>query len=92
MGGSLHVGVVTSFDEARGLGTVTEGRVTEGAVAEEVGEDAVRAGTPRRSWSFHCTAIADGTRTVEVGTPVAFELRAGHLGRIEATRVTTLGS
>lgn len=36
---------------------------------------------------FHCTAIADGTRTIEVGTPVAFEVVAGHLGRLEATAI-----
>ena len=34
---------------------------------------------------FHCTAIADGTRTIEVGAPVTFEVVAGHLGRYEAT-------
>ena len=34
---------------------------------------------------FHCTAIADGTRTIPVGTDVTFELRPGGLGRWEAT-------
>jgi cold shock CspA family protein len=34
--------------------------------------------------SFHCTAVADGTRTIEVGTAVAFEVVAGHGGRWEA--------
>ena len=33
---------------------------------------------------FHCTAIADGTRTIEVGTRVAFEVVPGRLGRWEA--------
>ena len=33
---------------------------------------------------FHCTQIADGTRTIAVGTRVRFELRAWHLGRWEA--------
>ncbi len=36
-------------------------------------------------WFFHCTAIADGTRTIEVGAAVTFEVVAGHLGRYEAT-------
>ncbi len=37
---------------------------------------------------FHCTAIADGTRTVPVGTEVTFDVVAGHLGQWEATRLT----
>jgi len=51
-----------------------------GTVADDVG------GT----WTFHCTAIADGTRAVDVGTRVAFEAVAGHLGKMEATRITKL--
>lgn len=38
---------------------------------------------------FHCTAIADGTRAVEVGTPVRFRTVPGHNGRWEATAVVT---
>ena len=34
---------------------------------------------------FHCTAIADGTRTIEAGTAVDFEVVPGGLGRWEAT-------
>jgi cold shock CspA family protein len=37
-----------------------------------------------RSLPFHCAAIADGTRTIQVGTRVAFSVVAGHLGRWEA--------
>jgi CspA family cold shock protein len=37
---------------------------------------------------FHCTQIADGSRTIDVGTSVTFELVAGHLGRYEAVAVT----
>lgn len=33
---------------------------------------------------FHCTAIADGTRTIEVGAVVVFDVVAGRLGRWEA--------
>lgn len=33
---------------------------------------------------FHCTAIADGTRTIEVGVPVRYEVVPGRLGRWEA--------
>jgi hypothetical protein len=41
-----------------------------------------------RTLPFHCTQIADGTRTIEVGTAVTFEVRPGGMGRWEATAVT----
>ncbi len=78
----VHVGVVSAFDEARGLGTVT------GGVRDEENEGAVDG--DGRTWTFHCTAIADGSRTIEVGARVAFDVVPGHLGRMEATRVTKL--
>ena len=37
-----------------------------------------------RTYPFHCTQIADGTRTIEVGSAVTFEVRPGGLGRWEA--------
>jgi cold shock CspA family protein len=43
--------------------------------------------TDGRVFSFHCTAIADGTRTIVVGTAVEFEVVAGHLGTWEATNL-----
>ena len=58
-------GVVTSFDEPAGIGTVTA----------EGGDEHF----------FHCTAIADGTRTIAVGAEVAFDVVPGRLGRWEAT-------
>ena len=36
---------------------------------------------------FHCTQIADGTRTIPSGQAVTFEVQPGHLGRWEATAV-----
>lgn len=38
-------------------------------------------------YPFHCTAIVDGSRTIEVGTAVVFEVVAGRQGRWEASRV-----
>jgi cold shock CspA family protein len=38
-------------------------------------------------FDFHCTAIADGTRLVEVGAPVSFVVRPGRRGRLEARQV-----
>lgn len=38
-------------------------------------------------YPFHSTAIADGTRRIDVGAEVSFELRPGRQGRWEATTV-----
>jgi cold shock CspA family protein len=37
---------------------------------------------------FHCTAIAGGSRTIDVGTAERFEVVPGHHGRWEAARVS----
>lgn len=39
---------------------------------------------------FHCTAIADGTRTIAVDAAVVYVLVAGHLGQWEATAIDTV--
>lgn len=59
-------GVVTAFDEPRGLGTVEADGVAH---------------------PFHCTALVDGSRTIDVGSDVTFEVRPGSLGRWEATAI-----
>jgi len=61
-------GVVSAFDEAAGLGTVT---AADGAV-----------------YAFHCTQIADGTRTIEVGARVCFDVVPWHQGRYEAVALS----
>ena len=38
------------------------------------------------AYPFHCTQIADGTRTIAVGTAVTFAV-TGHLGRYEASSI-----
>lgn len=67
-----------------GLGVVIE-------FDEQRGLGAVRSSRQRRL-GFHCAAIADGTRTIEVGTPVAFRVAAGPLGRWEATAIRPLSA
>jgi cold shock CspA family protein len=39
---------------------------------------------------FHCTAIADGSRTVETGRRVRFDVVPGLLGRWEASSIEKL--
>jgi cold shock CspA family protein len=64
-------GEVASFDEARGLGTITVAGDGDGS-----GE-----------LPFHCTAIADGTRTISVGERVRFQVIPGPAGRWEAAQI-----
>ena len=61
-------GIVSEFDEPRGIGTVTT-------------DDG-------RTLLFHCTAIADGTRTIAEGTVVVVDVAPGLPGRWEAASVT----
>ena len=60
------------------------GRVAE--FDEQKGYGTVEDDDGRRLF-FHCTRIADGTRTIDVGAPVRFAVVAGHLGRWEAAGV-----
>jgi cold shock CspA family protein len=39
------------------------------------------------TYAFHCTAIADGTRTITVDTKVDFELRPARHGTYEASAI-----
>ena len=61
-------GIVSSFDDGAGLGTITADDGT--------------------TFAFHCTAIADGTRTIEVNTAVEFEPRPAPHGTYEASAIT----
>jgi cold shock CspA family protein len=40
---------------------------------------------------FHCTAIADGSRTIAEGTDVQFQLMIGPLGKLEAIAIAPAG-
>lgn len=64
--GAGRRGVVSTFDERVGLGTV-------------VGVDGTE-------YVFHCIEIADGSRTIEPGTDVGFDVLA-KLGRWEASNL-----
>jgi len=61
----------------------------KGTVAEF--DEAKGYGTVRaedgRDLFFHCTQIADGTRTIDKGAAVQFEVVPGHNGRWEATEI-----
>jgi cold shock CspA family protein len=38
-------------------------------------------------YPFHCTRIADGSRSIPVGVVVTFDVAAGPLGRWEAVTI-----
>ena len=40
-----------------------------------------------KTFPFHCTAVADGTRRIAPGTPVEFDVVAGLPGRWEAATI-----
>ncbi len=44
------------------------------------------------AYGFHATAIADGSRRIEVGTAVVFTVSPGHRGRYEARSLVPVSS
>ena len=84
--GRMHlVGTVVAFDERVGWGEIEgEARLAGGRPRAGDGAVSVRYG-------FHCTQIADGSRTVAVGTKVTFGLLAGRGGRWEAADIRPIG-
>ena len=48
------------------------------------GYGVVRDNADGQEYFFHCTAVADGTRTIDVGATVEFEVVPGRRGRWEA--------
>ena len=65
------------------VGGTVHGRVD--SFDDPEGYGTVTSTDPDGTWFFHCTAIADGTRFIEVGAAVTFEVVPGRLGRFEAT-------
>ena len=60
------------------------------AFDETAGHGLVRA-HDGSEWFFHAVAIADGSRTIEVGTAVDFQVVPGLAGRWEAASVRGVG-
>jgi CspA family cold shock protein len=73
----------TSTVTGAGAGTAT-GTVTE--FDDPKGWGTVTAADGAELF-FHCSAIADGTRSIEVGTAVTFAVVPGNLGRWEAAAI-----
>jgi cold shock CspA family protein len=56
---------------------------------EHKGYGSVRA-DDGAEYFFHCTQIADGSRSIPTGVRVTFDVAAGHGGRWEARSVTAV--
>jgi cold shock CspA family protein len=70
-----------AFDPWGSLADTHRGRVVEFDDAAGLG---VVVDSDGRRYPFHCTSIADGTRTIAVGAAVRFAVAPGHGGRLEA--------
>lgn len=69
-------GWVERFDDAAGFGYIHA--VQEHSEALD-------------TYFFHCTRLNDGSRTVQTGARVSFEVIAGHLGTWEAIDIEVVG-
>lgn len=65
--------------------TAVRGRVA--SFDDAAGHGTVRADTGDE-YFFHCTAVADGSRTIEQGIAVTFSVVAGRRGQWEAAGIT----
>jgi cold shock CspA family protein len=65
------------------------GRVASFDSARGLGEVADDNGT---SLGFHATAIADGSRRIDVGATVIFTVAPGHCGRYEARSLVPIAA
>jgi cold shock CspA family protein len=86
-----HRGVVETFDADRGLGTVSVGSGSTSGGSTGSGSTGSGSTGTVSVLPFHCTAIADGTRRIAVGTAVAFVVAPGTLGRLEARGIVPDG-
>jgi len=66
-----------AFTERSGVVATFDDQVGAGTIVDDA------TGAP---WWFHCTRIADGTRTIAIGVPVTFCVEPGPTG-LEATTV-----
>jgi len=71
--GHEYLGAVAEFDESTGLGIIT------------VEDPAGPGGAP--ILGFHCTQIADGSRSIVSGTKVRFKVSPSNLGILEAREI-----
>ena len=67
----IAAGVAAAYTEADGTVTTFD---------DHVGAGTVTGGPAGETWFFHCTRIADGSRTVPVGAAVRFRLVPGPTG------------
>ncbi len=72
----MEAPLAAAFSERTGVVATFDDHVGAGTVRDEGGH----------LWSFHCTRIADGSRTIAVGAEVSFRVEPGPVG-LEAVGV-----
>lgn len=97
----LLLGKVIAFDPDGGWGRIQldlpddeEDSMASGSVREP-GDNQPTSGAPdlerpTDTYPFHCTGIADGSRSIELGARVCVVLAPGRSGLWEATGVTKI--
>jgi cold shock CspA family protein len=78
---------------AEDISAPSRARLVRTGTVEEFDEPrglGVVGGDDGRRYGFHCTAVADGSRRIDVGTRVVFIAVAGHRGRVEARDIVSL--
>ena len=75
--------------ESAGGGVVGRGREGVGRIVEFDGDEGLGRieADGGASYPFHCVAIADGTRRIDLGVRVRFRVVAGLPGRWEAREI-----
>ncbi len=75
---SLNALVISADrEDVYGLVVAFDERVALGYVESEDGS----------KYMFHCVSLIDGSRSVDIGQNVIFDVTAGHRGIYEATRI-----
>ena len=74
-------------------GVMREGVMEDGMIGRVVDFDERRGlgtieSTDGTTFPFHCTRIADGSRTIRPNAAVTFDVVPGHLGQWEAAAIT----
>jgi cold shock CspA family protein len=77
MGDGRLLGLAAAFTTQAGIVSAFDRHVGAGTVTEDATGEI---------WPFHCTRIADGSRSVEVGAAVCFEVEPGPTG-LEAVAI-----
>jgi len=90
--GQPRLGRVVNYEADRGIGLVRETIGRPAGAPSRLDEAPAAGEAVGRTYRFHCTAIADGSRMIANGAAVAFVLVPGLAGELEGRHLTALHS